>query len=208
MKRGICTPETTVVLTTHERAELYRTALGDGIDMRFGAHGARELHDALRNCANSGARLVVLDEVHFVTALDMAEGLRSYVDDADIACPQPEIIVVCPEREPPDELLTFLVKQCGIYGIVYGCDEAELVAAIAQRASRPSTRRDVLDIAAARERKRTGTREAPQQAARESAGAEPDVCTAQPACSIAVHQYDGNACDIKISIKIEIAHQA
>lgn len=196
MQEGGYSPRATVVLTTHERAELYRAAFGQDIDLHFRPYAARELHDFLRNCANSGARLVVLDEAHFVSERDLAQGVLDYVDDANIVAAQPELLVVCPEREADDGLLAFLVERCGVYGIVHGCDGAQLVAQLQAHRQQPASRRDVLDILTAPHAVEHAY--VPEEEA-------PAVIAAHPTCSVASCTCDDNACEIKITIKMEIA---
>lgn len=135
-----------VVLTTEERVHLFRTALGDDVDAHFDPQDTAPLRDFMSNCANSGGKLIVLDEAHFIRVEDMVDGVQEYLDDPFASSPFLDVMIVCPEREAGDRLLAYCATYLGIYQIVYGCDGSELVASVAETAARPCTRRDVLPL--------------------------------------------------------------
>ena len=146
MQERSYTPESIVVLTTQERFNLFGCIVGAGVDARFDPALTLPLHDFLANCAASGARLVILDEAHFVRARDLVEGLTSYLDDAQERPSLLDFIVVCSQRQAGDALLAHLVTYCGLYDIVYGCEGAALSAELSRLIRHPNTRHDVLEL--------------------------------------------------------------
>ena len=140
-------PEAAVVaLTTPERADLFRSALGAGADLRFDPHESEALCEFIFACAASGCRLLVLDEAHFIHASDMANGVQRYVDDPRMQAGRPDIVLVCSQRQTGDWLLAFFAAYCGIYDIVYACEGGELTAALADVVAHPRLRKDVVHL--------------------------------------------------------------
>lgn len=139
-------PGSVVVLTTEERAHLFGAVFGHSHDFRFDPVQTNPLEGFLVNCASSGARLVVLDEAHFIEFELAMEGLRGYLDGASVHMPAMQLVVVCPDRSPGDGLLFNLATYCGVYDIVYACDDADLCLSLARIAREGNTRRDVIEL--------------------------------------------------------------
>lgn len=140
-------PETSIVaLTTPERADLFRSVLGAGADLRFDPHESEALCEFIFAAAANGCQLLVLDEAHFIHASDMANGVQAFVDDprAQAACPA--IVLVCSQREAGDWLLAFYATYCGIYDIVYACEGGELAATLADVVAHPRQRGDAVHL--------------------------------------------------------------
>ena len=135
-----------VALTTPERADMFRSALGDGADLRFDPHEGEELCEFISRCASGGCRLLVLDEAYFIRIGDMVNGIQQYVDDPHARAGQPDIVLVCSQREAGDWLLAFYATYCGIYDIVFGCEGGELVAELADVVAHPRQRKDVVGL--------------------------------------------------------------
>lgn len=135
-----------VVLTTPERADSFRAAVGHGADMVFDFERTDPLEPFLTNISMSGCDIVVLDEAHFVTSDVMKRGLRAYVDDPRNAMRGMRIIVVCSDREPGDSFLSFIVGYLDIYDTLVGLSGTKLASALTRVMKYPMTRMDVLEL--------------------------------------------------------------
>lgn len=140
--RAIC------VLTTSERVDLFRAAVGVEADFWLNPLKTGALDDFLHNLQMSGGQVVILDEEHFVTIDVMCSGLQRFLDDPAVSQGRLRIIVVSSRRRAGNPLLSFLVTYCGIYDVLYGVDGPEMSACLRGLIERPNRRVDVLELIA------------------------------------------------------------
>lgn len=135
-----------VVLTTPERCDLFRAAVGNGADLRFDPLQTAPLDTFLVNSRLSGATLCVIDEDHFYSEKDMQTGIDAYVDDPERESSDLRLLLVCSNRRPGDSMLKHYAGYCGIYDIIYGCSGTEITNRLAVMLRRKNRRLDVLDL--------------------------------------------------------------
>lgn len=139
-------PSSICVLTTSERMDLFRAAVGADADFWLDPLKTDALADFLCNALGSGGRVVVLDEEHFVTADVMCSGLQRFLDEPAYNAHRLRIIVVCSRRKAGEPLLSFLAMYCGIYDVLYDVDGPELSVRLQRLVAHPNRRSDVLEL--------------------------------------------------------------
>lgn len=141
-----CNPDTTCVLTTPERVDIFRAAVGSKADFRLNPMQTSSLADYLYNFQTGGGRIAILDEDHFVTTDLLCDGLQRFLDSGDFNDEKLRLIVVCSRRKCDAAILSFLVAYCAIYDVIYDMDGACLSAELTRLLRRRNARADVLDI--------------------------------------------------------------
>lgn len=139
-------PKTACVLTTVERADIFRAAVGVEADFRLKPTQTFSLADFLYNFQTAGGRVAVLDEEHFLTSDILSRGLRQFLDNGDFNSEKLRLIVVCSRRKADAAMLSFLVAYCAIYDVLYDVDGAELTASLKVLLHRRNERADVLEL--------------------------------------------------------------
>ena len=124
-----------VVLTTSDRCDIFRAAVGSGADLRFDPVQTVPLESFLVNIRLGGATLCVIDEEHFYSEKDMRTGIDAYLDDPMGEPSDLRLLLVCSKRKPGDDLLRHYVGYCGIYDIICDCDGAEITSRLSSMLS-------------------------------------------------------------------------
>ena len=138
--------ESITVLTTPERSDLFRPAVGERADFCFDPERTAPLSDFLGNIALAGGSSVILDEAYFISVEKMADGVRAYLDASSSRSHALRLIAVCSERQAGDSLLDFLVAYCGLYDIVYDRRGADVTVELERLMENPNTRFDVVEL--------------------------------------------------------------
>ncbi len=139
-------PYAVTVLTTEERCDFFRAAIGEKADFHFDPYDAMPLHLFLSNIALSAGRAVVLDEDYFLSADSMVRGLHDFLDDAARSTRELRLVLVCSRRRAGDALLRHMVGYFGIYDVVYDCTAGEAAHETARVLASPNRRVDVLEL--------------------------------------------------------------
>ncbi len=139
-------PYAVTVLTTEERCDFFRAAIGEKADFRFDPYDAMPLHLFLSNIALSAGNAVVLDEDYFLSTDSMVRGLRDFLDDAARSARELRLVLVCSHRKPGDALLRHVVSYFGIYDVVYDCTVRDAAHEAARMLASPNRRVDVLEL--------------------------------------------------------------
>ena len=134
------------VLTTPERVDYYRIAVGDLADFRLSAHETLPLDCFLANLAAEPGETVIIDEAHFEGVSQLVEGLARYVDNPLITHDNLRCIVVSSYREPGDRFLSFLVGYCWIADVIYATSAPGLVDELVSVLKTPRSRLDVYHL--------------------------------------------------------------
>ena len=139
-------PYAVTVLTTEERCDFFRAAVGEKADFHFDPYDAMPLHLFLSNIALSAGRAVVLDEDYFLSADSMVRGLHDFLDDAAHSTRELRFVLVCSRRKAGDALLRHVVSYFGIYDVVYDCTVRDAAHEAARVLASPNRRVDVLEL--------------------------------------------------------------
>ncbi len=139
-------PYAVTVLTTEERCDFFRAAIGEKADFHFDPYDAIPLHLFLTNVALSAGSAVVLDEDYFLSTDSMMRGLRDFLDDAARPARELRLVLVCSHRKAGDALLRRVVSYFGIYDVVYDCTVREAAHETARVLASPNRRVDVLEL--------------------------------------------------------------
>ena len=139
-------PYAVTVLTTEERCDFFRAAIGEKADFHFDPYDAIPLHLFLTNVALSAGSAVVLDEDYFLSTDSMMRGLRDFLDDAARPARELHLVLVCSHRKAGDALLRHVVSYFGIYDVVYDCTVREAAHETARVLASPNRRVDVLEL--------------------------------------------------------------
>ena len=139
-------PYAVTVLTTEERCDFFRAAIGEKADFHFDPYDAIPLHLFLTNVALSAGSAVVLDEDYFLSTDSMMRGLRDFLDDAARPARELHLVLVCSHRKAGDALLRHVVSYFGIYDVVYDCAVREAAHETARVLASPNRRVDVLEL--------------------------------------------------------------
>lgn len=142
-------PRTACVLTTSERADVFRAAVGPEADFKLNPMQTFSLADFLYNFQIAGGQTAILDEAHFLTSDILSSGLQQFLDSGDFNQERLRLIVVCSRRKPSASMLSFLVAYCGIYDVIYDTDGPELTLALKKLLRRRNERGDVLELVTA-----------------------------------------------------------
>ena len=136
----------TVVLTTPENADCYKSVIGDEADYRYDLGETDPLEDFLSNVTVAGGSTVIIDESHCLSPDRMVAGIRAYIDNPAWKRRSVRIIVVCPKRKAGDRILRLLTTYCAIYDIIYDGDDAHIATELARLLVSPNVRCDVLEL--------------------------------------------------------------
>lgn len=140
------TSKSITVLTIPERADLYRSIVGQDADFKFDPKITTPLDDFLVMVSINRGSLVVLDEAHFFDENSLKEGIKKYVNNPLNSKRSLRIIFVCSERCPGDELLSFLSSYCCFYDIIYDCQSVDIPIKLGQLVAKPNSRFNILDL--------------------------------------------------------------
>ncbi|MCQ2751600.1 MAG: hypothetical protein MJ189_00605 [Coriobacteriales bacterium] len=110
------------IFTTSERQDYYRCIIGEGYNCYFTPQSMLEFYNSLHNQIVAGCKYIVVDERHFYDVEDLCTALF-YFQFSDVANLHSYNVFVCmSDRLPGDEYLNFIVADCGIYNIIYDCN--------------------------------------------------------------------------------------
>ena len=140
------TSKSITVLTIPERADLYRSIVGQDADFKFDPKITTPLDDFLVMVSINRGSLVVLDEAHFFDENNLKEGIKKYVNNPLNSKRSLRIIFVCSERCPGDDLLSFLSSYCCFYDIIYDCQSVDIPIKLGQLIAKPNSRFNILDL--------------------------------------------------------------
>lgn len=139
-------PNSITVLTIPERADLYRSVLGEEIDLKYNPQFTNPLDGFLKRVTICYGTLAVIDEAHFYNTQSLYEDIKKYVDNPLNSNHQLRLIFVCSERKPGDNFLAFLTTYCNFYDVVYNVEGIDISLKVKNLIDRPNKRYDVLEL--------------------------------------------------------------